>query len=233
MNYSETLDFLYTKLPMFSRIGAAAYKKDLTNIRALCRVLNNPQDTFKSIHIAGTNGKGSVSHMLAAVLQECGYKTGLHTSPHLKDFRERIKINGQMCPEDFVIRFVEKIQPHIKTIDPSFFEISVAMAFAFFAEQQVDIAVIETGLGGRLDSTNILHPVLSVITNIGYDHVNMLGDTLEKIAFEKAGIIKPGTPVVIGEILPETKNVFELSASDKGVSVNRTKARTSRISRRS
>lgn len=220
MNYSETLDFLYTKLPMFSRIGAAAYKKDLTNIRALCRVLNNPQDTFKSIHIAGTNGKGSVSHMLAAVLQECGYKTGLHTSPHLKDFRERIKINGQMCPEDFVIRFVEKIQPHIKTIDPSFFEISVAMAFAFFAEQQVDIAVIETGLGGRLDSTNILHPVLSVITNIGYDHVNMLGDTLEKIAFEKAGIIKPGTPVVIGEILPETKNVFELSASDKGAPVS-------------
>lgn len=220
MNYSEALDFLYTRLPMFSRIGAAAYKKDLTNIKALCDILGNPQNTFKSIHIAGTNGKGSVSHMLAAILQTSGYKTGLHTSPHLKDFRERIKVNGQICPEEFVIDFVEKIKPYIDSIEPSFFEISVAMAFSFFAEQQIDIAVIETGLGGRLDSTNIIKPVLSVITNIGYDHMNMLGDTLEKIAFEKAGIIKPGIPVVIGEMHDETRHVFETAAAERGAAIS-------------
>ncbi|PZR28601.1 MAG: dihydrofolate synthase [Citrobacter freundii] len=208
MTYAQTLDYLFTRLPMYSRIGAAAYKEDLTNTIALCGFLNNPHQKFKSIHIAGTNGKGSVSHMLAAVLQAAGYKTGLHTSPHLKDFRERIRINGQMVPEEFVIGFTEKIRPAIDTIDPSFFEISVAMAFEYFAQEEVDIAIIETGLGGRLDSTNVVTPELSVITNIGWDHMNLLGNTLEKIAAEKAGIIKPGIPVVIGEVIPETEEVF-------------------------
>lgn len=193
---------------MFSRIGAAAYKEDLHNSIAICNELDNPQTKFKSIHIAGTNGKGSTSHMLAAILQQAGYKTGLYTSPHLKDFRERIKINGQMIEEDFVIDFVERTQQITAQIEPSFFELTMAMAFDYFAEQKVDIAVIETGLGGRLDSTNIITPILSIITNIGYDHMNILGDTLEKIASEKAGIIKPTIPVVIGEYLPETKPVF-------------------------
>ncbi len=209
MNYPETINYLFTKLPMFSRIGAAAFKKDLTNTIRLCEALGNPQNTFKSIHIAGTNGKGSTSHMLAAVLQTAGYKTGLYTSPHLKDFRERIKINGEWCEEDFVVDFTRRIQPLIDEIEPSFFEITVAMAFDYFAQQQVDIAVIEVGLGGRFDSTNIITPELSIITNIGWDHMNMLGDTLEKIAFEKGGIIKKGIPVVIGEVIPETKPVFE------------------------
>lgn len=208
MNYQQTLDYLYSQLPMFSRIGAAAYKEDLHNTIALCSAINNPQQQFKSIHIAGTNGKGSTSHMLAAMLQQAGYKTGLYTSPHLKDFRERIKVNGIMIPEEKVVEFVENIKPVSENIQPSFFELTVAMAFDHFAKEQVDIAVIETGLGGRLDSTNIITPILSVITNIGYDHMNLLGDTLEKIAFEKAGIIKPGVPVVIGEYLPETKQVF-------------------------
>ena len=194
---------------MFSRIGAAAYKKDLTNTLRLCEALGNPQDRFKSIHIAGTNGKGSTSHMLAAILQTAGYKTGLYTSPHLKDFRERIKINGEWCEESFVVDFTERIRPLIDEIEPSFFEITVAMAFDYFASRNVEIAVIEVGLGGRLDSTNIISPELSVITNIGWDHMNMLGDTLEKIAFEKAGIIKKGVPVVIGEVIPETRPVFE------------------------
>ncbi len=194
---------------MFSRIGAAAYKKDLTNTLRLCEALGNPQHRFKSIHIAGTNGKGSTSHMLAAILQTAGYKTGLYTSPHLKDFRERIKINGKWCEENFVVDFTERIRPLIDEIEPSFFEITVAMAFDYFASRNVDIAVIEVGLGGRLDSTNIISPELSVITNIGWDHMNMLGDTLEKIAFEKAGIIKKGVPVVIGEAIPETRPVFE------------------------
>lgn len=200
---------------MFSRIGTAAYKKDLTNTLALCEHLGNPHQRFKSIHIAGTNGKGSVSHMLAAILQTAGYKTGLYTSPHLKDFRERIKVNGQMISEEFVIDFTEKIKPLIEKIEPSFFEITVAMAFDYFANQKVDIAVIEVGLGGRLDSTNIITPELSIITNIGWDHMNMLGDTLEKIAFEKAGIIKENVPVVIGEVLPETLPVFEKIAGEK------------------
>ena len=220
MMYAEAIDFLYTKLPMYSRIGAAAYKSDLVNIKLLCDALDNPQNNFKTIHIAGTNGKGSVCHSLAAILQTAGYKTGLHTSPHLKDFRERIKINGQMCSENFVINFTQKIIPLIEKIEPSFFEISVAMAFSFFAEEKVDVAVIETGLGGRLDSTNIINPVLSVITNIGYDHINLLGNTLEKIAFEKAGIIKPNTSVVIGEILPQTKNVFETVAAEKNAAIS-------------
>lgn len=213
MTYAETIDYLFTKLPMFSRIGAAAYKKDLTNTIRLCEAMGNPHHQFKSIHIAGTNGKGSVSHMMAAILQTGGYKTGLYTSPHLKDFRERIKINGDMCSEEFVIRFTKQIQPLIEVIEPSFFEITVAMAFSWFAEQKVDIAVVEVGLGGRLDSTNIIHPELSIITNIGMDHMNMLGNTLEAIAAEKAGIMKTGIPVIIGEVLPETKPVFEHTAA--------------------
>lgn len=200
---------------MFSRLGATAFKKDLTNISILCEHLGNPHHHFKSIHIAGTNGKGSVSHMLAAVLQNAGYNTGLYTSPHLKDFRERIKVNGSMISEDFVIDFTERIKPVIEKTEPSFFEITVAMAFEYFSQQKVDVAVIETGLGGRLDSTNIITPELSVITNIGYDHVDMLGDTLEKIAFEKAGIIKQNIPVVIGETLPETLPVFQKTAAEK------------------
>jgi dihydrofolate synthase/folylpolyglutamate synthase len=208
MNYQETIDYLFQRLPMFSRIGAAAYKKDLTNTIKLCAALGNPHLTFKSIHIAGTNGKGSTSHMLSAILQQSGYKTGLYTSPHLKDFRERIKINGQLCSEDFVVDFTQRMLPLIDEIEPSFFEITVAMAFSWFAEQKVDVAVIETGLGGRLDSTNIIQPELSIITNIGMDHMNMLGNTLTAIAGEKAGIIKPNTPVVIGETLPETLAVF-------------------------
>jgi dihydrofolate synthase/folylpolyglutamate synthase len=212
MTYAETLDYLFSQLPMFSRIGAAAYKKDITNTIELCKALGDPQKKFKSIHIAGTNGKGSTSHMLAAIFQAAGYKTGLYTSPHLQDFRERIRINGAMCSEEFVVAFTEGIQEQIQHIEPSFFEITVAMAFNWFAQEQVDIAIIETGLGGRLDSTNIVLPELSIITNIGYDHMNLLGDTLPLIAAEKAGIIKPGIPVVIGEYLPATRPVFEEKA---------------------
>ena len=215
MNYQQTIEYLFSRLPMYSRIGAAAFKKDLTNTITLCEHLGNPHHKFKSIHIAGTNGKGSVSHMLAAILQTAGYKTGLYTSPHLKDFRERIKVNGDEINEKFIIDFTEKIKPLIEEIEPSFFEITVAMAFDYFAEQKVDIAVVEVGLGGRFDSTNIITPELSVITNIGWDHMNILGDSLEKIAFEKAGIIKPNVPVVIGETIAETKPVFENIASEK------------------
>jgi dihydrofolate synthase / folylpolyglutamate synthase len=213
MNYRQSLDYLYSRLPMFTRIGAAAYKKDLTNTIALCEFLDNPHKKIKTIHVAGTNGKGSVCHMLAAIFQTAGYKTGLYTSPHLKDFRERIKVNGEMISEEFVTRFTENIIPEINKIEPSFFEVTVAMAFDYFAKEKTDIAIIETGLGGRLDSTNVITPELSVITNIGWDHMNILGDSLEKIAFEKAGIIKPGVPVVIGELLPETKPVFEAVAT--------------------
>lgn len=208
MTYQQTIDYLFAQLPMFSRVGAIAYKEDLHNTIALCNEIGNPQNSFKSIHIAGTNGKGSTSHMLAAILQQAGYKTGLYTSPHLKDFRERIKINGQMITEDFVIDFVQRTKQISDQIQPSFFELTVAMAFDYFAHEKIDIAVIETGLGGRLDSTNIITPILSIITNIGYDHMNILGDTLEKIAVEKAGIIKKDIPVVVGEYLPETKNIF-------------------------
>lgn len=197
---------------MFSRIGAAAYKADLSNTIRLCDALGNPQHDFKSVHIAGTNGKGSTSHMLAAILQSAGYKTGLYTSPHLKDFRERIKIDGRFIPESVVIDVVDKLKPLVEEIQPSFFEITVALAFYYFAQQKVDIAVVEVGLGGRLDSTNIILPELSVITNIGWDHMNILGDSLEKIAGEKAGIIKKQIPVVAGEVLPETKAVFEQKA---------------------
>jgi dihydrofolate synthase/folylpolyglutamate synthase len=204
---------------MFSRVGSAAIKKDLTNTLLICQHLDNPQTKFKSIHVAGTNGKGSVSHMLAAIFQTAGYKTGLYTSPHLYDFRERIKLNGAMVPEDFVITFVEKVKPLIESIEPSFFEITVAMAFEFFAEEKIDIAIIETGLGGRLDSTNIITPELAVITNIGYDHMNILGNSLKEIAAEKAGIIKQNVPVVIGEYLKETKPVFDEKAKEKNAPV--------------
>jgi dihydrofolate synthase/folylpolyglutamate synthase len=215
MTYQETIDYLYAQLPMFSRVGVAAYKKDLHNTLELCKALGYPQNTFKSIHVAGTNGKGSTCHMLAAILQQAGYKTGLYTSPHVKEFGERIRINGEMIKESFVIEFVEQTRGLTEKIQPSFFELTVAMAFEYFAQEKVDIAVIETGLGGRLDSTNVISPILSIITNIGFDHTNILGNTLPLIAAQKAGIIKKNTPVVIGEILPETKNVFVQEANEK------------------
>ena len=215
MDYQQTIEYLYQRLPMFSHIGTAAYKPDLENIKKLCDTLGNPQQHFKSIHVAGTNGKGSVSHMLAAIFQKAGYRTGLYTSPHLKDFRERIKVDGQWADESFIISFTERVRAQIENMQPSFFEITVAMAFSYFAGQKVDIAIIETGLGGRLDSTNIVNPELSIITNVGWDHTNILGNTLEQIATEKAGIIKSETPVVIGEAIPETRNVFIRTASVK------------------
>lgn len=200
---------------MFSRIGKAAFKKDLFNTILLCNYLGNPEKQFKSIHVGGTNGKGSVSHMLASVFQTASYKTGLYTSPHLYDFKERIKINGRLVEEDFVIDFTQRIQPLIEEIQPSFFEITVAMAFKYFAENNVDVAVIEVGLGGRLDSTNIIIPELSIVTNISLDHTDMLGETLEKIAFEKAGIIKENVPVVIGQKNSKTDGVFIEVATEK------------------
>jgi dihydrofolate synthase / folylpolyglutamate synthase len=213
-SYQETLDYLYQNLPIFQRVGAAAYKADLTNTIALCEALDNPQNKFKSIHVAGTNGKGSSSHMLAAILQTAGYKTGLYTSPHLKEFTERIKINGQEVEKNFVIDFVERIKPEIEKIKPSFFEITVAMAFDYFAQQKVDVAVIEVGLGGRLDSTNVITPIVSLITNISWDHKDLLGDTLPKIAFEKAGIIKDNVPVVISERQSDVEYVFISKAKE-------------------
>jgi dihydrofolate synthase / folylpolyglutamate synthase len=215
ITYQQTLEYLFSRLPMFSRIGAAAFKKDLTNIQRLCEFLDHPEKKFKSIHVAGTNGKGSVSHMLAAILQTAGYKCGLYTSPHLKDFRERIRMDGNMCSQAFVVEFTERMKPVIEEIEPSFFEITVAMAFEYFAELKCDIGIIETGLGGRFDSTNIVMPELSVITNIGWDHVDLLGNSLEKIAYEKAGIIKPGVPVVIGEVRPETIPIFEQVSTER------------------
>ncbi len=200
---------------MYQRIGAAAMKKDLRNITTLCEALGNPHQQFKSIHIAGTNGKGSTAHMLSAILQTDGLKTGLYTSPHYRDFRERIKIDGQYVTEQFVVDFVEKNKPLFERIQPSFFEITVAMAFQYFAESKVDIALIETGLGGRLDSTNILSPILSIITNISYDHQQFLGDTLPKIATEKAGIIKPNIPLVISERQEEVAHIFEKIAAER------------------
>lgn len=208
MNYKETLDYLYRQLPMFHRIGSAAYKADLDNTIAICKLLKNPENKFRSIHIAGTNGKGSTSHMLASILQSAGYKTGLYTSPHLKDFRERIRINGKMIPRDRVIDFVDRYQKDFERISPSFFEWTVGLAFDYFANEKVDIAVIEVGLGGRLDSTNVITPELCLVTNISYDHMALLGDSLPKIASEKAGIIKPGIPVIIGEAKGEVKKVF-------------------------
>ena len=214
MTYEQTLHYLYNKLPMYSSVGKKAYKADLKNTIALCKYLGDPQKKIKTIHIAGTNGKGSTSHMLAAVFQQCGYKTGLYTSPHLKDFRERIKLNGEMVQEDFVIEFVEKMKSVADEINPSFFELTFVMAMEYFVQQNVDVAIIETGLGGRLDSTNVISPEVSVITNIGFDHMDILGDTIEKIALEKAGIIKPGIPVVIGETAPITKIIFQDKAKE-------------------
>lgn len=214
MNYQQALDYLYNQLPMYSRMGAKAFKADLKNTLALCSFLNNPQDKIKTIHIAGTNGKGSVSHMLSAVFMKNGYKTGLYTSPHLQDFRERIKLDGKMIPQQFVIDFLEKIKTIAEEIQPSFFELTFAMSLDYFASQKVEIAIIETGLGGRLDSTNIITPLLSIITNISMDHMDILGDTKEKIAYEKAGIIKTKVPVIIGESISETKIVFEKKAEE-------------------
>jgi dihydrofolate synthase / folylpolyglutamate synthase len=220
LNFDETLEYLYTLLPMYQRVGAIAFKKDLTNIITLCEHLDNPQSKIKSIHVAGTNGKGSVTHILAAVAMQSGYKTGYYTSPHLVDFRERIKIDGKMIAKAKVVAFVQDNQAIIEKIQPSFFEITVAMAFDHFAKENVDIAIIETGLGGRLDSTNIIQPILSVITNIGHDHMDMLGDTLEKIAFEKAGIIKSSAPVVIGEKQVNIAHVFQAKADKCKTSIH-------------
>ena len=215
MTYSQTLDYLYAQLPMYHRLGAQAYKANLDNTVALCNLLGNPQNSFKAIHITGTNGKGSVSHMLASILQTAGFKTGLYTSPHLKDFRERIRVDGKMISRSYVTSFIEKYRKETEEIQPSFFELTVGLAFDYFRDQQVDIAVVEVGLGGRLDSTNIIHPLLSVITNVSFDHTQFLGTTLDKIAFEKAGIIKPGIPVIIGETQPETKRVFKSIARQR------------------
>ena len=208
MTYAETIEFLYSKLPAFQKIGSKALKPKMTNIIELCERLDNPQKSFKTIHVAGTNGKGSSSHLLASILQESGYKVGLYTSPHLRDFRERFKINGLDVSESYVIDFVEKIKPLLEEIKPSFFEMAVALAFCYFAEEKVDIAVIEVGLGGRYDSTNVILPEVCLITNIGFDHQDILGETLAEIAFQKAGIVKHNTPVIISEFHPETKDVF-------------------------
>ena len=216
MTYSQALEFLFSQLPAYHRIGKAAYRNDLKNTIALDNYFGNPHLKYPTIHVTGTNGKGSVSHMIASVLQEAGYKTGLYTSPHLKDFRERIRVDGEMIPESNVVTFVTEHNGIIGSMKPSFFEMTVAMAFNYFAEQNVDIAIIEVGLGGRLDSTNIINPVLSVITNIGHDHMDLLGDSLEKIAVEKAGIIKKGIPVVISETQSETENVFTEKAGRSG-----------------
>ncbi len=223
MDYQSAIQYLYDRLPVFHHVGQSAYKPGLDNTIRLMNAMKNPQKGFISIHIAGTNGKGSVSHLIAAVLQSAGYKTGLYTSPHLVDFGERIKINGKMINPQYVIDFVEENKDLFAIVQPSFFEATMAMAFSYFYDEQVDIAVIETGLGGRLDSTNIIEPILSVITNISFDHVAFLGDSLEKIAYEKAGIIKKNTPVVIGECQPETFPVFERKAKEEGSSLKLSK----------
>ena len=216
MNYSETLEWMFNKLPMYQRIGAAAYKADLNNTIQLLDLLDNPHNSFKSVHVAGTNGKGSVSHTLASVFQEAGYKTGLYTSPHLRDFRERIRINGEMIPEENVVQFIDTYKDKFEAMELSFFEMTVGMAFDYFRNEKVDIAIVEVGMGGRLDSTNLITPELSIITNIDFDHIKFLGDTRAKIAYEKAGIIKPGIPVVIGETHPETEQVFIDKAKECG-----------------
>lgn len=219
MNYQEVLDYLFSQLPMYQRLGPPAFKKDLGNITKLCKFSGRPERKFKSIHIAGTNGKGSVAHMLASVLQEAGYKTGLYTSPHLKSYRERIRINGQMIPENYVTRYVNERKHFYDQLKPSFFEMTAGMAFDYFADESVNFAVIETGMGGRLDSTNIIRPLLSIITNIGYDHTRFLGETLEQIAFEKAGIIKQNVPVVIGQVQSQTRPVFIENAELKNAPI--------------
>lgn len=219
MTYQEAIDWLFVQLPMYQRQGKSAYKADLSNTIKLANYLNNPQYKFKSIHVGGTNGKGSTSHMLASIMQEAGYKVGLYTSPHLKDFRERIKINGQMIGKESVVDFVQKNQSFFKENQLSFFEMSVGMAFEYFAKEKVDVAIVEVGLGGRLDSTNILTPEVSVITNIGLDHTQFLGNTLELIAGEKAGIIKSNIPCVIGATTKETRKVFETTAKKENATI--------------
>ena len=214
MTYPQTLDYLFSKLPMYQRIGQAAYKADLNNTLAICKALGNPEKKIKCVHVAGTNGKGSSSHLLAAILQQAGYKTGLYTSPHLVDFRERIKINGKVISKQEVVKFVEDYQKLFETIEPSFFEWTVGLAFHYFAQQEVDVAIIEVGLGGRLDSTNVITPVCSLITNISFDHVNLLGDTIPKIATEKAGIIKARIPVTVSQTQLECLSVFNNKARE-------------------
>lgn len=214
MNYQETINWMFNQLPMYQLQGASAYKKDLTNTHLLVAHLDNPQEKIKCIHVAGTNGKGSTSHMLASILQEAGYKVGLYTSPHLKDFRERIKINGKDISEEFVTDFINEHKSFFESNDMSFFEMTVGLAFDYFAKEKVDITIIEVGMGGRLDATNIITPLVSVITNIGLDHTQFLGNTLEAVAFEKAGIIKTNIPVIIGEYTPETKPVFLAKAKE-------------------
>ncbi len=216
MTYQETLEWMFAQLPMYQQKGISAFKGKLDNILALSAYLGHPERKFKSIHVAGTNGKGSSSHMLASILQEAGYKVGLYTSPHLKDFRERIRINGIPVSKKFVVDFIKKNKLFFEAHDLSFFEMTVGMAFQYFEKEKIDIAIVEVGLGGRLDSTNIIIPEVSLITNIGYDHVEMLGDTIAKIAFEKAGIIKPGIPVVISELQEETATVFNNIAGERG-----------------
>ncbi|MBW9201555.1 bifunctional folylpolyglutamate synthase/dihydrofolate synthase [Bacteroidales bacterium SW292] len=220
MNYQDTLEYLYNSAPMFQQVGAGAYKEGLENTRALDAHFRHPHEHFRSLHIAGTNGKGSCSHTLAAILQSAGYRVGLYTSPHLVDFRERIRVNGQPISEDYVIRFVEEERAFFEPLSPSFFELTTAMAFKYFADEKVDVAVVEVGLGGRLDCTNIIHPDLCIITNISLDHTQFLGHTLAQIAGEKAGIIKPGIPVVIGETTPETRPVFCQKAQEEGAPIH-------------
>lgn len=219
MNYQETIEYLFNSTPVFEKVGASAYKPGLQNTEALDDHFGHPHRRFKTIHIAGTNGKGSCSHTLAAILQSEGYKVGLYTSPHLVDFRERIRVNGECIGEQYVIDFVEQERAFFEPLHPSFFELTTALAFKYFAEQEVDIAIIEVGLGGRLDCTNIITPVLSIITNISLDHTQFLGNTLAEIAGEKAGIIKPGVPVIIGEDIPETRPVFETKAKEMNAPV--------------
>ena len=217
--YAETVDFLFAQLPVFQRDGASAYKPGLENIETFCASIGNPQNQFKSVHVGGTNGKGSTSHSLAAIFQEAGFKTGLYTSPHLIDFRERIRINGETIPEQEVVTTIQDWLPHIEKIKPSFFELTVALSFHFFAKSKVDIAIIEVGMGGRLDSTNIIQPELSLITNISLDHQKFLGSTLSLIAGEKAGIIKKETPIVISEKQAETSSIFEQEATDNNSTI--------------
>ena len=219
MTYQETISWMFQQLPMYQRVGSVAFKKDLTNILAFSQQLDNPHKKFKSIHVGGTNGNGSTSHILASVLQEAGYKVGLYTSPHLKNYTERIRINGEEIPQDFVVNFIEKQKSFLESQGLSFFEMTVGLAFEYFANQKVDIAIIEVGLGGRLDSTNIITPEVSVITNIGFDHMQFLGDTLSLIASEKAGIIKEKIPVIIGERHPETEEVFISKAKETNSSI--------------
>ncbi len=219
-SYQETLDYIYKKTPVYQHIGGKAYKEGLDNIIALDNYFKHPHRKYKCVHVGGTNGKGSVSHSLAAILQSCGYKVGLYTSPHLKDFSERIRVNGKAISQNFIIDFVNQTENLIENMSLSFFELTTMMAFCYFEEQKVDIAIIEVGLGGRLDSTNIINPIASVITNISYDHMNILGNTLEKIASEKAGIIKKSTPIIIGETVSETKPIFISKANELNASIS-------------